>query len=220
MRPLLPWRVRKVISDRFPLVYHLAVNRGLSGNSTAHWDDWLARTWDARDWPTKVERIRALTDPDDAILDVGCGNGSLLRRLKELGYRDLCGLEHSDYAIARLRDEGIRMVDGRLPDLPVDDASFDVVVASQVLEHVIRRTRFVREIARVLVPGGSAFVFVPDDCLGPIEEPEHVIKYTAASLRAFLARTFDVVSVETMRDANFAMGILFAHVRKRAGRPS
>jgi SAM-dependent methyltransferase len=214
---VIPYRVRKVISDHFPLAYHLVVNKGLSGNSVEHWNDWLARTWDARDWPTKTERIRELTRPDDAILDIGCGTGSILRRLQADGYRDLHGPELSDYAIARLRTSGITMHQGRLPDLPVADESFDVAIASQVLEHMIRRTRFAREIARVLKPHGRALIFVPDDCLGPIEEPEHVIKYTAASLRAFLEKTFDVISIESMRDANFEMGLLFAQVRKRGG---
>lgn len=214
---LIPYRVRKALSDRFPLAYHLFANAGLSGNSVEHWNDWLAKTWDAREWPTKVERIVALTRPDDAILDVGCGNGSILRRLQARGYRDLHGLELSDYAIERLSASGIAMHRGRLPDIALPDASFDVVIASQVLEHMIRRGRFVAELARVLKPGGRAFVFVPDDCLGPIEEPEHVIKYTAASLRSFLSRTFDVLSVESMHDANFAMGVLFAQVAKRAG---
>ena len=69
----------------------------------------------------------------------------------------------------------------------------------------------------ILKPDGRALIFVPDDCLGPIDETEHVIKYNAVTLRAFLEKTFDVVSVESMRDANFAMGVLFAQVRQREG---
>ena len=213
---LVPYRVRKVISDRFPLAYHLVANAGLSGNSVSHWNDWLSRTWDAREWPTKVERIRELTQPGDRLVDVGCGNGSILRRLKLEGYEDLHGVELSDYAVARLRDEGITMWQGKLPMLPLADASFDVLIASQVLEHIIRRKRFMQEVNRVLRPGGSAFIFVPDDCLGPIDEPEHVVRYDRGSLRGFLAKTFDVVTVDSMRDPNFTMSILFAHVRKAA----
>jgi hypothetical protein len=47
-----------------------------------------------------------------------------------------------------------------------------------------------REDGRLLKPGGCAFFFVPDDCLGPIDEPEHVIKFTAWSLRACLEKRF------------------------------
>ena len=213
---VLPWRVRKVISDRFPLIYHLAANLGTSGNDAAHWNGWLAATWDMRDWPTKTARIRELTKPSDAILDVGCGTGSILRSLAVEGYCDLHGMEISDYAIKRLTAEGITMWQGRLPEVPVPDARFDVVIASQVLEHVIRRDRFAREINRVLRPDGRAFIFVPDDCLGPIDEPEHVIRYNRDSLSRFLARHFRVVAVETMQDANFPMSILFAQVRRRA----
>ena len=213
---VLPWRVKKFVSDRFPLAYHLAANLGTSGNDAAHWDARLAATWDARDWPTKTARIRELTEAHDAILDIGCGTGSILRSLAADGYRDLHGMEISDYAVKRLGAEGITMWSGRLPDLPVPDARFDVVIASQVLEHVIRRRRFVSEIARVLKPHGRAFIFVPDDCLGPIDESEHVIKYRSDSLRAFLLKTFDVISIESMRDANYPMSVLFAQVRRRS----
>lgn len=216
MRTLLPWRVRKAISDRFPLAYHLVANAGTSGNSVEHWNQRLEETWNGREWPTKTARIRSLTRPDDAILDIGCGNGSILRTLAEHGYRDLNGVELSDYAVQRLRAEGINMWQGSIPDLPIPDARFDLVIASQVLEHVIRRGRFAKEIARILKPGGRAFIFVPDDCLGPIDEPEHVIKYTRDSLDRFLRKTFVVDSIESMRDANFAMSLLFAQVRKPA----
>lgn len=214
MRPLLPWRVRKVISDRLPLLYHLAANAGASGNSVEHWNRRLQETWNSREWPTKTERIRALTSPGDAILDIGCGSGSILRNLAEHGYTDLSGMELSDYAVQRLRASGINMWHGSIPNLSIPDARFDVVIASQVLEHVIRRGRFVREIARILKPGGRALIFVPDDCLGPIDEREHVIKYTAESLNRFLGKTFEIDSIESMRDANFAMSLLFAQVRK------
>ena len=83
---------------------------------------------------------------------------------------------------------------------PQPDTSYDVVMASRVLEHVIRR-RFLKEIRRVLRRGGRAFIFVADDCLGPIAEPEHVFKYNGRSLRALVEDYFTVVSLVSMRDA-------------------
>src|ERR1700704_1849069 len=141
---LIPWRVKNFLSERFPLLYHLVVNAGVSGNSPKHWDLRLAQSWNApeRHWPTKNELIASLTKPSDVILDIGCGNGGMLRYLQGLGYRHLQGLEISGYAIQRLRGEGIEMHYGLLPWLALPEASFDVVIASQVLEHVIRRRRF------------------------------------------------------------------------------
>lgn len=211
---VLPWRVRALISEKCPLLYHLTANILKSRRSESYWDERLAETWHLRSWPTKNELIAELTSPDQVILDIACGNGSILRDLKARGYQNLQGLEISNYAVNRLRSEGFTMYHGGVPVLQLPDAAFDIVIASQVLEHIIRRHRFAQEIARVLKPGGRAFIFVPNNCLGPIDEPEHVIKYKPDSLRKFLNKHFEVVSLDVIKDANYPMTILFAHVRK------
>lgn len=215
---MLPWRVKNFVSEHFPLLYHFAANAGRRSNSAAHWDQRLAETWDdpGRTWPAKNDLIASLTSPTDAILDVGCGTGSILRHLRSRGYSNLHGLELSAYAVRRLQAEGIRMHVGRLPAIAADDGSFDIVIASQVLEHIIRRHRFVDEINRVLKPGGRAFIFVPDDCLGPIAEPEHVIKYNKLSLEKFMRQHFATVTVQSIRDPNHEMPVLFGIGRKSA----
>src|SRR3954469_13837908 len=98
---LVPWRVKNLISERFPLVYHLVANIGVKGNSPEHWDHALATSWDdpSRQWPAKTELIVNSTRPTDAILDIGCGTGSILRALKGRGYERLHGMEISHYAI-------------------------------------------------------------------------------------------------------------------------
>ena len=214
---LLPWRIKSAISDRFPLAYHLAASLIGRRRSEAYWDKRLEESWNRRTWPTKVEMIAGRTSADQVILDVACGNGSILRDLRSRGYQHLHGLEISRYAVTRLTQEGFVMHHGSIPILPIPNDSYDVVIASQVLEHVIRRARFAAEIARVLKPGGSAFLFVPNDCLGPIDEPEHVFKYNEHTLRKLLTRHFEVVSIDAIKDANFSMSILFAHVRPRQG---
>jgi SAM-dependent methyltransferase len=214
---MIPWRVKNFLSTHFPLAYHFAVNFGLKGNSQEHWDQMLAASWNdaGRAWPTKNELVLAKTDPSMRILDVACGTGGILRALFGSGYRNLCALEISPYAVDRLKSEGIHAKQGSLPRIDFPDAEFDLVIASQVLEHLVRRRTFVREIGRVLRPGGRAFIFVPDQCLGPIDEPEHVIVYNSVSLSTFLSRYFSVTNVESIRDANHRMPILFAEVRKR-----
>lgn len=214
MNPI-PWRIRAAISRHFPLVYHLAANLFGRHQSPGYWDARLAETWHLRTWPTKNALIARYTPLDAAILDIACGNGSILRDLKARGYGDLSGLEISEYAVGRLREEGFTMYPGKVPYLPVPDAGFDAIIASQILEHVIRRDVFANEIKRALKPGGQAFFFVPDDCLGPIDEPEHVVQFNARTFEAFLVRHFEVISIERIKDENFSMPILFGRVRPR-----
>lgn len=211
---ILPWRVRSAISNHFPLVYHLVANLARKRCDGQYWDERLAETWHRRTWPTKNGIIAQRTSENAAILDIACGNGSTLRDLRARGFTNLSGLEISDYAVKRLRAECFIMFHGKLPKLPNPDNCFDTIIASQVLEHIIRRDLFASEVVRVLKPGGQAFFFVPNDCLGPIDEPEHVIKYNADTFKSFLTKHFEVSSIEVMKDNNYAMSILFGHVRK------
>ena len=213
---MIPWRVRNFLSEHFPLLYHYAVNVGRQGNNQAHWDHQLALDWnnENRSWPRKTQLIADLTKTKNRIIDIGCGNGSILRALKGRGYEYLHGLELSQYAIRRLTEEGIVMYHGELPTIPLDDAAFDVAIASQVLEHIVRRKAFLVEIRRILKPGGQALIFVPDNCLGPIDEPEHVVKFTETSLRRLVEKFFRVVEIRSLQDQHHPMSILFARLEK------
>lgn len=183
-----------------------------------YWDRNLSEWWDndVRRWPTKARIITERCDRASALIDIACGNGSILRDLRARGFQNLSGLEISNYAVERLREEGFAMVHGVLPRIPVPDQGFDAVIASQVLEHIIRKDTFATEISRIMTPGEQAIIFVPNDCLGPIDEPEHVIKYNSSTFEAFLKRHFDQVSVEVIKDANFVMPVLLGHEKKTA----
>lgn len=215
---MIPWRIKNFISSKAPLVYHVLVNLRRRQNSTEDWDRKLAESWDSpgRQWPVKTRQILARTSSEDAILDVGCGTGSILRALQQQGYPHLHAIEGSQYAVDRLNASGIIARHARLPRIAFPDAQFDVVIASQVLEHIVQRRRFLNEIARVLKPGGRAFIYVPDNCLGPIDEPEHVAVYDERLLRRVLSRVFEVEAVTHMRDGLYNGAILFAQVRRLA----
>lgn len=208
---ILPWRVRNFLAQNFPLAYHLAT-ASRRVNSADYWDGRLEATWDGpvRNRPDKNRLVEFLTPSDGRILDIGCGNGSILRYLKSCGYTRLWGLEHSAYACQRLSADGIAMINGSLLDIPAGTEPFDVVIASQVLEHVIWRDRFMREAKDVLRPDGKMLVFVPDNCLNPLSEPEHVAVYTRKTLTRFLGRHFAGVQVFQINDQGAS--VLFAQV--------
>lgn len=75
---------------------------------------------------------------------------------------------------------------------------------------------FASEISRIMRPGGQAFV--PNDCLGPIDAPEHVVKCKPSTLADFFSRHFDEVSAEAIQDGNFPMPVLVGHARKHCAR--
>jgi len=79
-----------------------------------------------------------------SIVDIGCGTGSILRHLQQRGFGNLHGLELSEYAVRRLSDQGIAVSKGNLLDMPFPTAIFDAAIASEVLEHIIRRRLFLK----------------------------------------------------------------------------
>lgn len=94
------------------------------------------------------------------LLDVGCGTGYLAASLALSGY-DVVGVEPDVAARAFARKRLPEVVEAGAYPLPFSDASFDVVIATDVLEHVPDDQAAVREMFRVLRPGGLAVVTVP-----------------------------------------------------------
>ena len=82
-----------------------------------------------------------------------------------------------------------------VPPLPFADASFDCVISFQVIEHIRRDKEFVREVHRVLRPGGRFIVTTPNAPMSLTRNPWHVREYTAAELQKLLGDTFSQVEM-------------------------
>lgn len=97
------------------------------------------------------------------VLDVGCGDGVRYAPMLLKAGIDLYGVEISPQAVAMATANGIKAqcVDLSQP-LPFETASFDRVMCLEVLEHLIDPEYAVREIRRVLKPGGMFLVSVPN----------------------------------------------------------
>jgi len=121
-----------------------------------HW--WFASRRDA-----VYDLIRQLKLPTTAaILEIGCSGGPLMQRLRQQGYADVTGIDVSEPAIELARARGVphvSVMDGA--NLEFTDARFDLVIASDVLEHIEDEGRALREWTRVLRAGGQLLVFVP-----------------------------------------------------------
>jgi SAM-dependent methyltransferase len=117
-----------------------------------------------------VQRVKALVPPPARVLEIGSGSGGQCVALARAGY-DVTGVEPNDDGVraSRLRVQrypGIlcRFEKGVAEALPLPDASMDLVLSRQVLEHVPDLPAGVRECFRVLAPGGLAYHNMPNYC--------------------------------------------------------
>lgn len=93
------------------------------------------------------------------ILDVGCGTGANLEMLAQFGEAE--GIDVSDEALEFCKTKGLKTHKGLAESLPFEDASFDLVTALDVVEHLDNDLDGLKEMRRVLREGGRALMFVP-----------------------------------------------------------
>lgn len=114
-------------------------------------------------WP-KIMIAAAEIGKGDDVLDVGCGTGVLTRELThhvgETGSSTGFDLSESMLGVARVRCPDATFKQGNVAELPFDDQSFDVVISSFMLMFVPDPQQAVREMRRVLRPGGRLVVSV------------------------------------------------------------
>lgn len=120
---------------------------------------------------------------DPGILDVGCGTGANLEMLRDFG--SATGVDVSEEAIQYCRDKGLNVKKGSAEKLPFEDASFDLVTALDVIEHLDDDVGGLKEMFRVTKPGGAALIFVPAFMwLWGVQDDisEHKIRYTKSQI--------------------------------------
>jgi ubiquinone/menaquinone biosynthesis C-methylase UbiE len=90
-------------------------------------------------------------------LEIGCGTGLILERVAGVAARAV-GIDLSPGMVAVSGEKGLTAVNASVNALPFPDASFDVVYSCKVLAHVPDIRGGIAEVARVLRPGGHAFL--------------------------------------------------------------
>jgi ubiquinone/menaquinone biosynthesis C-methylase UbiE len=159
------------------------------------------------DWRLRREFLIAELNPGERVLDLGSGAGEFTAEAARAGAQPI-GAEIAEAAIGRARDRypelDFRLVPFDGP-LPFEDNSFELVWATEVIEHVADTARWLSEVRRVLVPGGRLLITTPSHdrlrlLLHGVEaysDPlgDHLHLYTGRAL-ASLLREFGFAAVE------------------------
>ncbi len=158
-----------------------------------------------------------------AILDVGCGTGAIVQQLARLG--PVIGLDPCAEALAYCRTRVAPrsgLVAGTMSRLPFSDASFEIVTAFDVLEHDPDPQACVREIRRVLKPGGLFFSSVPayrfmwgdHDVVN-----HHLRRYARSELRDLVTDAgFEIVRLTHLNSLLFPIAVVFRQLKNLVGR--
>lgn len=105
-----------------------------------------------------------LLDTPKRILEIGAGRGVLTRVLKDRGHQ-IIGTEINHEYIAFAKEENdvdLVFTNVETTDLPFPDKSFDFVISFDVFEHIPDSDAHLKEVSRVLAPGGSYLLCTPN----------------------------------------------------------
>ncbi|MHB8658447.1 MAG: class I SAM-dependent methyltransferase [Solirubrobacteraceae bacterium] len=159
----------------------------------------LPRELSPPDWQVRSTFLLGELGASDRLLDVGCGAGEFTAIADRAGAQAV-GVEIAEAALRRARSAhpGLDLrrveIDGLLP---FEDGSFEIVWASEVIEHVADTARWLSELRRVLAPRGRLLITTPSHgrvrvALGGVERfspplGDHLHLYTGGSLASVLA---------------------------------
>ena len=136
-----------------------------------------------------------------AVLDLGCGTGALLGELSQRVGGYLVGLdlsfEHLSFASTRV--EQVSLTAGDAQDLPFRAGVFDAALCHFVLLWVKKPTQVLREMRRVVKPGGLVIAFAEPDYGGRIDFPPELERIQGIQLESLAAQGADPLAGRKIR---------------------
>ena len=131
------------------------------------------------------------------VLEAGCGEGYGAARLAAAGARTVVGVDLDLPTLVHLRATypSVSPVRANLVLLPCADASVDIVVSAQTIEHLWDQDRFVRECARVLRPGGRLAMSTPNRVTFPPGNVFHSRELDAREIVDLVRPHLDIVGL-------------------------
>lgn len=156
--------------------------RGRNVNTKRYWDQVYGRegadTW--RRYPEMFDKVAAEVPPGSNVVEIGCGVGVLGSKLAAQRNAVWVGYDISAQAVEMARSRFLNAICKDVKDLHADDLLGDVVVATELVEHLSEpdRTKLL-ELVGVAKP--HKFIWTcPNDCMGPDEVREHQVKFDEA----------------------------------------
>ena len=151
------------------------------------------------------------------MLDVGCGPGLFLIEAKKRGW-EVYGTEFTDKQLVYLKDKGINTLKGKLTNNSFEDGLFDVIISSEVIEHINNPVEEMQHFHRLLRKGGLVYITTPNfNALERyllkgdyeiIEYPEHLSYYTPTTINLLLTNNgFEKLKITTT-------GVSIARIKK------
>lgn len=127
--------------------------------------------------------------------DIGCADGYGTQYLAAFTQSTI-GVDYSEATIAEARKKhadktNLSFISGSVPPIPLADESVDVVTAFQFIEHIHERTAFMRDVKRVLKPGGIFICTTPNNKMSIARNPFHVHEFTFAEMEKEAKAIFD-----------------------------
>lgn len=136
-----------------------------------------------------------------SILDAGGGDGALSYQLKRLGGTPVVS-DLSSQALLLARHEFQKhllkpdCIQNAAERLPIDDSTFDAVVACEVIEHLSMPQEFLHEAARVLKPSGQIILTTPLRITETPHHARHCREFFPGDFRSLLENDFSAVQIE------------------------
>ena len=176
--------------------------------------------------------LAAQLAPGRRVLDIACGEGYGTAMLDEAGATGAVGVDVDEPTVAAARERyscDFRCAD--IATLPFEDASFDLVVSFETIEHVADAEAALSELARVLAPEGLLVISTPNKHEYLVDNEFHTREFSHEEFAALLSRRFDdvrllyqhnwlmsaILEEEALREASGSHAIE-ADVRKTVGR--
>ncbi len=228
------------------------VERPASKEEVESFNDRFAREHDINDYYARsgfviglIEKkrlsiIKRMMDakPGERILEVGCGGGHVLSMFRDA---KLTGVDVSGEMLAKAKENlagyDVELKKGDIAELGLEDRSFDGIVCTEVLEHVVDPDHVLTQIQRLVKPTGRVVITFPNDNLinglkdaikksgltglPPFRriawggEHYHFHVWSVRQMRALLSRYFSVVAAEFAPSAALPIRACFLCVPRR-----